>query len=48
MNGTKQFLYGFLDKNVEENLEIYRQNFDIVLTGKDASFEIIKDLVLLL
>ena len=46
MNGTKQFLYGFLDKNVEANLEIYKQNFDIVLTEKDASFNIIKDFVL--
>ncbi|MBR3003293.1 MAG: hypothetical protein IKF38_07080 [Clostridia bacterium] len=45
-NGIKQYLYGFLDKNVEENLEVYKNNFDIVLTNEDASFETAKTLLL--
>ena len=30
---------GFLGKNVEQNLEVYKDNFDIVLTQDDASFD---------
>lgn len=35
---------GFLDKNIEENLELYKSTFDIVLT-ENSSFQEIKDLI---
>lgn len=46
MNGIKQLLYGFLDKKIEENLYVYRKNFDIVLTNENASFEEIDEMIL--
>lgn len=45
MNGAIQSAYGFLSKKVDENLEIYKQNFDIVLTGEDAAFENIEEIL---
>ncbi len=36
---------GFLCKNIMNNLEVYKQSFDIVLTDKDASFDIVKGLL---
>ena len=27
--------FGFLDENIEQNLERYKENFDIILTGND-------------
>lgn len=36
----KTITVGFLDKNEDNNFEIYKQNFDIVLTDNDASFKI--------
>lgn len=36
---------GILDEKVEENLEVYKRNFDIVLTNGDASFGTIKELI---
>lgn len=30
----KTLKIGFLNKNIQENLEVYKENFDIVLTGK--------------
>ena len=46
MNGITQFQYGFLSRKVEENIEVYKQNFDIVLTGDDASFEVVNEIIL--
>lgn len=43
----KTISIGFLDKNIQENLEVYTKNFDIVLTGNDATFENVKALNLL-
>ena len=43
-NGIKRFRFGFLDKSVEENLKVYRENFDVVLTEKEASFESVKEI----
>lgn len=45
MNGTIQSAYGFLSRKVEENLEIYKQNFDIVLIGEDATFINIEEIL---
>lgn len=36
---------GFLDKKVEENLEVFKNNFDIVLTKEDASFNVVNELI---
>lgn len=36
---------GFLCKKVEENLEVFKNNFDVVLTGKDASFRVANELI---
>lgn len=36
---------GFLSKKVEENVEIYKQNFDIVLTQEDATFDTVEELI---
>lgn len=35
---------GFLDKNIEENLELYKSTFDIVLTD-NSSFQEIEDVI---
>lgn len=35
----KALTIGFLDKMVEENLESFKMNFDLVFTNEDASFE---------
>ena len=43
----KQFLFGYLDINVEQNLKVFKQNFDIVLSDNDASFEKFKELGIL-
>lgn len=45
MNGAIQSAYGFLSRKVEENLEIYKKNFDVVLTGEDATFESIEEIL---
>lgn len=34
----KTLTIGFLENNVEENLDVYQDNYDIVLTGEDATF----------
>ncbi|MDD5433056.1 MAG: hypothetical protein PHE77_00120 [Candidatus Pacebacteria bacterium] len=36
---------GFLNENVEENLELYKQNFDVIITH-DGSMEFINELLL--
>ena len=38
----KSLKIGFLNKNVAENLEVYRKNFDIVLTEENNFFDIEK------
>ena len=35
----------FLNEKVEENLEKCKENFDIVLTGKDGCFEVVEEIV---
>ena len=41
----EQFQYGFLENNIEENLTVFKKNFDIVLTYEDASFNIVNTLL---
>lgn len=36
---------GFLSEKIEENLEVYRKNFDIVLTNEDANYDIVKNII---
>ena len=36
---------GILDNNTLDVLNIYKEAFDIVLTGKDATFDIFKEIV---
>lgn len=36
---------GILNKKIEENLEIYKKHFDIVLTSEDATFDVIHNIV---
>lgn len=36
---------GFLGKKINENLEVYKKNFDIVLTERDASFNMIRKII---
>lgn len=38
-------LVGFLNDKIKENLEVYKENFDIVLTCEDATFERVENLV---
>lgn len=38
-------MIGFLNEHIEENLEIYIKNFDIVLTKEDATFDEINQLL---
>lgn len=38
-------LVGFLNDKIEEDLEVYKKNFDIVLTCEDATFERVENLV---
>ena len=38
----KSLKIGFLNKNITENLEIYRKNFDIVLTEENNFYDIEK------
>ncbi|MBR1654410.1 MAG: hypothetical protein IJ690_05640 [Clostridia bacterium] len=46
MNGVRRLLYGFLGRKVEENLEVYKQNFDVVLTQEDATFDAVGKIIL--
>ncbi len=36
---------GFLNEKIEEDLEVYKKEFDIVLTKEDATFDTIKKIV---
>ena len=42
---NKTLKIGILNKKIEENLEVYQNHFDIVLTEEDATFEIIDKIV---
>ena len=35
----------FLNEKIEEDLEVYKKEFDIVLTKEDATFDTIKKIV---
>ena len=37
---------GFLDTNEKENLEVYKQNFDVVCTNNTSFTELLKELKL--
>ena len=39
---NKSFKIGFLNKNITENLEVYKKNFDIVLTEENNFYDIEK------
>ena len=39
---NKSLKIGFLNKNIRENLEVYKKNFDIVLTGENNFYDIEK------
>ena len=41
---TNTITFGFLDANVEENLQTYKNSFDVVLTG-DEDFDSIKQVL---
>ena len=36
---------GFLSKNIEENTEIYKKSFDIVLTNEDATYQVAREII---
>ena len=36
---------GILNKNIEENLDIYRKSFDIVITDNDANFTVLNEII---
>ena len=36
---------GFLNQNVNENLEKYKERFDIVVTNESQDFELLKEIV---
>lgn len=42
---SKSLKIGFLNKNIEENLEVYKKNFDIVLTEKNNFYDIEKYII---
>ncbi len=37
-NLEKTLTIGFLNKKIEDNLEVYKQHYDIVLTKENATF----------
>lgn len=47
MNGIKQLQFGYLDANVQQNLEVFKKNFDIVLSEEDASFRKVEEIGIL-
>ncbi len=38
---SKTISFGFLDKNVEENFELYKSSFDIVLTDNSSFYDVL-------
>lgn len=42
---NETILVGFLNDKIEENLVLYKKQFDIVLTEKDANFENVKKII---
>ena len=41
----KTLTIGFLNKQIKENLKFYNQNYDVVLTGKDACFQEVEKII---
>lgn len=41
----KTIFIGFLNNEIGQNLKVYRENFDIVLTKNDASFDVVINLL---
>lgn len=41
---NRTFSFGFLEKNIDKNLEFYKQSFDVVLTD-NSSFYVIKNIL---
>lgn len=41
----KTILVGFLNEKIEENLNLYKNEFDIVLTKEDANFRDLKEII---
>ena len=37
-NKDKTITIGFLNKKIKENLQVYNQNYDIILTEEEATF----------
>ncbi len=44
-NDDKTIYTSFLNSSIEENLEVYKKNFDIVLTEDEANFQTISDIL---
>ena len=42
---SKSLKIGFLNKNITENLEVYKKNFDIVLTEANNFYDIEKYII---
>lgn len=42
---NKAITIGFLNKNIEENFDFYKKNFDVVLTKEDATFQEVKKIL---
>ena len=43
--GKEIISVGFLNKNIAENLKIYKEKFDIVLTNEDANFDVVEKIL---
>lgn len=41
----KSILVGFLNQNIKANLEVYKENFDIVLSENDGTFKVLSKLI---
>ena len=44
-NWEKTILVSFLNEKIEENLNLYKNEFDIVLTKEDANFENVREII---
>lgn len=44
-NRDKTVAIGFLNNKIEENLEVYKQYYDIVLTEDDACFQEVEKII---
>ena len=41
----KTISVAFLNKKIEENIEVFKENFDIVLTKEDATFKVVEKII---